>query len=515
MPLFDAAIDSDIQLLHTRHEAAAVHMADAWGRLTGRPGVAAVTAGPGFANTLSALYVASVAESPLVLLSGASPNRLAGRGAFQEMPQAEIAGHVVKASWSATDPAHLGRDISRAFRIASSGRPGPVHLSLPVDLLEGDVDRQLAKDLQPADFHPTLSLMDGQTAEQVLETLRHAERPLILTGPASVHGDDEQGLSELEEQIGVPVIPIIHPRGVADPNLGKAAQAISQADVVMLLGKRLDFSLRFGSAPTFDPSCRWILIDADSSAMTENAQAIGDNQRILLSDLADTPLVVQRLVQFSNGNQHSNREWLQEVKSFQEYRPVEWQSLSSSSDGPLHPVELCREVQKSLDQDDDAVLIADGGEFGQWAQAGLSAQHRIINGPSGAIGSALPFAVAARLAFPESTIVTALGDGTFGFHPMEFDTAVRYELPFIALVGNDHCWNAENQIQLRDFGPDRLIGCELLPTRYDRVAEAMGGHGEYVANVNDLPSAWQRALQSSLPTCVNVEISRHAAPKFN
>jgi len=191
-------------------------------------------------------------------------------------------------------------------------------------------------------------------------------------------------------------------------------------------------------------------------------------------------------------------------------RPAEWASIAGK--GAVHPAELGRAVQRHLDAAPEAVLVADGGEFGQWAQACVSAPTRLINGPAGAIGSALPFALAAKLARPNASVLALLGDGTFGFHMAEFDTAVRARLPFVAVVGNDACWNAEHQIQLRAYGAARARGCELLPTRYDRVAAALGGHGEHVERGADLPAALARAAASGLPACVNVSIERLAAP---
>ena len=192
------------------------------------------------------------------------------------------------------------------------------------------------------------------------------------------------------------------------------------------------------------------------------------------------------------------------------FRPRSWQDLEPDENGALHPVQVCREIQKLLG--DGGVFVSDGGEFGQWAQACINAPERLINGPSGAIGSSIPFAIAARLARPQAPIVATLGDGTFGFHAMELDTAVRYGIPFVLVVGNDAAWNAEYQIQLRDYGPDRLFECELLPSRYDGVAAALGGHGAHVASLAELGPMLRAALDSGLPACVNVPISRHAAP---
>jgi acetolactate synthase-1/2/3 large subunit len=170
-------------------------------------------------------------------------------------------------------------------------------------------------------------------------------------------------------------------------------------------------------------------------------------------------------------------------------------------------------VQKLL-VGSDAVLVCDGGEFGQWAQACLSAPHRIINGPAGAIGSALPFAAAAKLAFQDAPVVAMLGDGTFGFHMSEIDTAVRHGLNYLAVIGNDATWNAEYQIQLRAYGKERARGCELLPTRYGAVAAAMGAHGEDVTRIEDLEPALKRAASAGKAACVNVMIERLPAPRY-
>ena len=196
--------------------------------------------------------------------------------------------------------------------------------------------------------------------------------------------------------------------------------------------------------------------------------------------------------------------WLKEVRDAIAYRPAEWDRL--------HTVQVLRALQPILDEHAESVFVCDGGEFGQWAQACLSAPHRVINGVAGSIGAALPFAVAARLAQPEAPVIAVMGDGTFGFHPAEIDTAVRYKLPFVAIVGNDARWNAEYQIQLRAYGSARAQGCELLPTRYDRVVAALGGHGEHVERGAELPAALARAAQSGLPACVNVAIERLPAP---
>jgi acetolactate synthase-1/2/3 large subunit len=312
------------------------------------------------------------------------------------------------------------------------------------------------------------------------------------------------------EAIGVPVVCMESPRGVNDPALGAFADVLCEADLVVLLGKLPDFTLRFGAPPAVSEDCRFIVIDPEPAAQQRALATLAPAARVQLSALAD-PLAAARGLA-AGGRTVGGPAWLQEVQSAIRFRPAEWQALASRPDGPLHPVEVGRAVQRMLERSRDAVLVADGGEFGQWAQACASAPTRLINGPAGSIGSAIPFAIAARLARPEATVIAMLGDGTFGFHLAEVDTATRARLPFLAVVGNDACWNAEHQIQLRTYGRDRAHGCELLPTRYDLAAAALGGHGEHVTRAADLAPALERALASRRPACVNVMIERAPAP---
>ena len=483
MPVFDAALDAKLSLIHVRHEAATVHMADAWARLTGEVGVALVTGGPGHANAVSALYTALAGESPVVLISGHAPLNELGKGAFQEMAQADVAAPLTKASWTAQSPADLGKDIARAFRIALSGRPGPVHLSVPNDVLDASVDAGL-----PAldSFQKVASSLDAPTAAVFLHALHAAKKPLVIAGPALSGARGREALRKLEAASGIPAIVMESPRGVNDPSLGRVAKVLAQADVVLLLGKRRDFTLKFGRA--FAERCNVLDVNGDADALASAT---------LLASLA--------------GSQGSSA-WREEVQAALRYRPEGWRTLKSGGRA-LHAVEVCRAAQKLLDAP-DAVLVSDGGEFGQWAQACLSAPQRVINGPAGSIGAALPFAAAAKLAFPGSTVLAALGDGTFGFHLSEIETAVRCKLPYIALVGNDACWNAEYQIQLRAYGKERAHGLDLLPVRYGAVSAAMGAFGADVSSVAELEKALQAGKQSGLPAVVNVALERVAAPTY-
>ncbi|MDQ6680833.1 MAG: thiamine pyrophosphate-binding protein [Pseudomonadota bacterium] len=506
MPVFDAAFDSSIELIHTRHEASTVHMADAYARISGGVGIALVTGGPGHANAVSALYTARMCEAPILLLSGHAPNGQLGQGAFQEMHQVEMAAPVTKAAWACASADAVAGDIAKAIRIARSGRPGPVHLSLPTDVLDNATDVPAQS---PHSFAAERMLLDGSLAAGLMQRLRQANRPIILAGPSCMTRPARASLAALEAASGIPVVGMESPRGVADASLGAFAQVLAQADCVLLVGKRLDFTLKFGKLP-FPADAPVHQVDADAAEIERTRRALG--ARLQVTALADAASAVQALT--TAARHGAPTDWLADVRSAIAYRPAAWDSARSEADGRLHPVQMLRPLQALLDSHADSVLVCDGGEIGQWAMACLSAPHRVNNGVAGSIGSGLPYALAARCAVPDAPVVAIMGDGTIGFHIAEYDTAVRHGLSFVSVIGNDARWNAEYQIQLREYGADRLVGCELRPMRYDAVAQAFGAHGELVTAPQAMAAAVRCAHASGLPACVNVMIEGVPAPQI-
>jgi len=508
MSIFDAALDAGIDLVHVRHEAAAVHMADAHGRLTGEAGVALVTGGPGHANAVGALYTALAAESPMVLLSGHAATWELGRGGFQELRQADMAKPVTKASWTVENVESLGRDIGKAIHIACSGRRGPVHLSLPSDLLDARLDESAVA--WPAIAAPARGALGETECAEILSLLAAAERPIILAGPqlSNPHGRDL--LADLEAATGAPAVILESPRGLADATLGALSDLIKRVDLVVLLGKALDFTLKWVAAPTFDPQVRVLAIDPDAALTARAKRERGD--ALIFSCVGDPPLAAEKLATRAKQANPRTSTWLAEARRALDDRPAAWQHVVSKTPGRLHPAEVFRVLRPFIARNPDTVLICDGGEYAQWAQSMLPVRRRLINGVAGAIGSSLSFALAARLVESKAPVFAVLGDGTIGFHISEFETAVRRGLPFVAVLGNDARWNAESEIQRRDYGANRMHGCELLPVRYDEVVKALGGHGEYVEHAADLPAAIDRALASGKPACINVMIESTAAP---
>jgi acetolactate synthase-1/2/3 large subunit len=223
-------------------------------------------------------------------------------------------------------------------------------------------------------------------------------------------------------------------------------------------------------------------------------------------------VVADQLTAAARGRAWGHRGWSDEITRARTTVPAPWAEARRSPRTPIHPLRVCAAIQPHLDR--GAILVADGGEFGQWVQAGLEAETRLINGPVGSIGSAIPMAIAARLRHPDRPVIATLGDGTFGFHAFELDTAARYRLPLVTVIGNDARWNAEHQLQIQHYGADRTVGCELAPSRYDHLAAALGAHGEHVERAEDLEPALDRALRAGIPAVINVTIEGLPAPTY-
>jgi acetolactate synthase-1/2/3 large subunit len=504
MEVYDALLGSGIEIIHTRHEAAAVHMADAYARVSGEVGVALVTGGQGHANAAAALPTALAGESAVLLLSGHAPLAEIGDGAFQELPQAAMAAPVAKGAFTAATAAGLAADVTRCLSLARSGRPGPVHLSLPTDLLEAGLDASP----EPGSAAPRSMALTAATAALVAGLAREAERPLLIAPPALVSPAGAAALAALEAAAGLPAVPMNSPRGLADPTLGALGELLPEADLVLLLGKPLDFTTRFGRAL---PRARFVVLEPEAALIGRAARLL--EERLVLSAICDAPSAVAALTA-ALAPVSAQSAWADRVREALAWRPPAWAALAGAPDGPIHPATLCHALDKALAAQPDPIFVCDGGEIGQWGQAMVRAPIRITNGAAGAIGVANPFAVGARAARPAPTLAL-MGDGSFGFHMAELDTAARHGLPYVAVVGNDSRWNAEHQIQLRDFGANRAHGCDLAPgTRYDLVATALGGHAEHVERAAELAPALSRAFASGKPAVVNVVLDGRSAPSL-
>ena len=506
MAVYDAAVGTPLEIIHARHESGAVFMADGYARASDRVGVALVTAAPGFTNALGALYPVQQAQSPLLLLSGDSPSARDGMGAFQELGQSAVSGALVKESWRCTDARKLPYDIAYGIRMARSGRPGPVHIALPEDMLNAE-SQALGKGkldfgaepaaIGQADLHAIRSLLDG------------AKAPLILTGP-SLSATARPGLARLAmEALRIPVLAMQSPRGMNDPALGELRPVLKKADRVVLIDKDVDFTLGYGAQEGFGAE-RVAMVAADAGTIARTGGLIaGRLEWGCIGDPAGSLAAIAEA-----GAAKGPQKWFDMVAEAVAKRPP-LPGAETSGDTMTAPtlLEAVREVVDS--EDTPPILVVDGGEFGQWAQSVFGGREMHVNGLSGAIGGSIPQAIGAATANPGRRVVAFMGDGTAGFHFMEVEIARRHGLPVTFVIGNDHRWGAEVEIQKRQYGEDRAEGCMLdADTRYDRLAEALGAGGVLAESPGDAAKAVASSLREGGAVVVNALIEGLPAPSF-
>jgi acetolactate synthase-1/2/3 large subunit len=509
LAVYDAAIDTHLRLIDVRQESAAAHMADAWTRVTGRPGVCLVTGGPGHTNALTGIATAWAADSPVIFLSGSSERSLRGKGAMQELDQVGLARPIVKWAAEVESPQQIPSMLARAYRIAQTGRPGPVHLTLPVDVLDSTVDDlEVEHVLQPNWRLAGRATPNPAMLDRAVAALAQSERPIAIAGAGAWWSDAGDALHDFIETTGIPLFTIDTARGLvsddhplcfgyADPLLNPAARLFDRADLVLLLGKRLDFRLRFGDI--FAPDAAIIQVDAD-------ATDLGQNRTVEVPIVGDVGIALEELLLLLRSKTLSFEPWVRRLGRAAAEGILAREPGETSDQVPLHPLRIVREVRELLG--DDYCLTFDAGDFVQWARQGLPARmpgRWLRLGPMATLGAAIPFALAAKLARPSARVVALTGDGGVGFYGYELDTAVRHSVAFVTVVANDGAWGMEKNLQLGIYGPERVIASELRATRYDEVMRVLGGHGEHVSRPEELRSALERALAADGPALVNVE----------
>ena len=498
MPLYDACIDANVRIIHTRHEGAAVYMAEAYAQITGKMGVALVTAGPGLLNAVSALYSAAQSETPLLLISGDSASHLDGRGAFQELDQISITSPITKISVRPMCPHDMLPAMSTAVSNALGGTPGPVHLALPFDTLSApDAGAPLLT--IPS---PEVTGLSKAQLNELFESLSTARRPIVITGPQSNQSRQPVACEALTKKLGMPLICLESARGLADTFYGNFPDVLTASDLIILMGKRGDYATGLLTPGRIARTTPVIAILTD-----DQPAPIHENVPINVMRVGAIPKAMQDLASVAPAVDPA---WATHIENLITSRKP-WAVIGDGR----HPATVAVSLQAAMKKSNQPILIADGGEFCQWIQAGCTAKTRIINGPSGAIGGGICYAIGASVACPDATIFLTMGDGTAGFYLAEFNTAVRNGCSIVALIGNDYCWNAEVQIQIDSFGSDRVYGCELDATA--NYAEAVAGLGVYAATIradDDLDAALTTAIEQDGPACLNILIDSYAAPKF-
>jgi acetolactate synthase I/II/III large subunit len=503
LSIYDACLDHGIAVTDTRHEAAAGHMADAWARLRGEPGVCLVSAGPGHTNALTSILNARASESPVLWLSGGSDLAVAGRGGFQEIDQVGLASAACKAAWYVRSASELPALLARAWQVMQEDRPGPVHLTLPADLLA----RPVGGEISPGDKgtgEPNGSVIDPDLVHRALSILASASRPLFLASPSAVRGKTGQAVARLSARTGIPCFPVESPRGLTDPAWHHQGQLVSEADAVLMLAP-FDFAVAFGGPKSFGSGCSIVQIAPAS-------RKPGESPSIALALTGDAGSILGHLLSRCDDFTWDALAWRERLAARRSTALDELRPFAESDESPIHPLRLATELRNVLPT--GAIIAQDGGEFAQWVRWAFGGTDfsTLVNGKLGMIGPSIPFAIGAALARPDVPAVACLGDGTAGYHIMEFDTAIRHRIPFLAIVGNDAAWAAERHRQIALYGPERLVAADLLPSRYDEVVRALGGHGEYVERPDEIRPALERALASGLPACVNVRIQSVQSP---
>jgi acetolactate synthase-1/2/3 large subunit len=515
LPVLDVMADRDFKIYDTRHEQAAVHMADAWSRITEQPGVCMYTT-PGFANAIPGLTNAMHTEAPVISIAGCADRHDLGRGAQQEINQVGMAAPVAKASWMVPEIRRIPEFIAAAMRLAFSGRRGPVHLTIPIDIQEQSVDENDVVFIEPDGYRPKAAVLtDFELVRRAVALLRGAQKPLIVAGGAAGYTLSGDALQRFIETTRLPVVTEEQSRGLVSDDhpyvfgyfergLNRAAAKVREADVVMLLGRKQDFIIGFCRPPHVAANAKIIQIDP-------SPLEIGRNRGVDVGMIGDITAVLEQMTKEAANYQWNQLEWIDELRAARAAQ-AEWAEKLAQPATPMHALFVHKTVKSILRSDD--CLVFDGGDFCHFGRSYLPAlkPKRWFNVSSlGMLGSSLPTALAAKVAYPDSRVFMLSGDGAFGFNAMEFDTAVRHKLNIVATLGNDSAWGIDRQIQLGLYG--RSVATDLLQTRYDQMVQGLGGYGEFVERPEDLEPALKRGLASGKPALLNVAVARAISPR--
>jgi thiamine pyrophosphate-dependent acetolactate synthase large subunit-like protein len=475
--------EMEFKSIDVRHEQAAAMMAHAYSRLTGKPGICFASSGPGTTNLLTAIGNSFLDATPVVALGGSSPFTQNGRGAFQEMDQLSIFKPVTKWADRVTDVRRIPELISKAIRVATHGQQGPVYLDLPGNILYAQVE--LEKVPFPRNLpEPPRPVGDPGLIEEAVALLKQAKRPLVLTGSGILWSDASAALREFVDATGIPfcttpqgrgVIPEDHPLSFP----GARSKAFKEADVALIIGTRLNFIIGFGLPPRWAADVKMIQVDICH-------EELGRNRTIDIGVAGDARRVLEQLTAASRRVFSSPLDlpWIDDLKQASRQNEKKAAALLNTDAVPIHPLRLCKEVRDFMGR--DAILAVDGHEILNYARQSIPTHtpgHRINAGANGCMGVAVPYGLGAKVAKPDKQVIALSGDGSFGLNGMEMDTAVRHKIPILVVVSNNGGWAGIGEMPVRDLGF----------TRYDRLAEVLGCHGEHVEKPDEIRPALERA----------------------
>ncbi|BBO75220.1 hypothetical protein DSCW_26370 [Desulfosarcina widdelii] len=501
--LLDGLNEYGIQAIDVRHEQAAAMMAHAWSIYKKQPGVCLVTAGPGFTNTLTGIANAFLDNAPLVVLCGRHPLRDDLTGALQEMNQIDVVRPITK--WCATcyDIKRIPEYLATAFRQAVLGRPGPVFLELPPDILFASMDEKAVR-FPVKRTHQTVVRPHDAELREAAAIINGAKMPLFIGGSGLGMSDGDPQFKTFIEKIGFPfalinnghgVLPDSHPLSINDGGFTGVSAVAPQADVIVAAGIRFNWIMQ---ATKLFPDARVVRIDIDPTEIDRNRTSE-------VGLVGDCGQVFEALIPLVETGRHDA--WIEKARNaYGAFMATETEQKNTPSD-PIHPFRLVARIMEAVGP--DAYYVSDGGDTSYYGMAGFLSDNRAgVLSPAGAllgcIGTGIPFAMAAKLAHPEKPVILLQGDGSFGFNAMEFDTMVRHNIPVICVVNNDCAWGMIKHSQEMSIGEDRCTCSELGMRQYEKVVEGLGGFGALVTKDEEIVTAIQRALASGKPACVNV-----------
>ena len=501
--LYEGCVDEGIKVIDFRHEQVAAHAAEGWAKVTGKPGVAIVTAGPGVTDAVTGIANAFQAPSPMVMIGGNAGISDHLRGGLQDFDSATFLKPVTKFSEQVKRVERIPEYVAIAFRHATSGVPGPVYLEIPIDIVGGSTDEANVK--YPASYRTDARAYgDPEYIRQVVDILRNAERPMVLAGSDVWWNDASEELRQFVETIDAPVFLNAMGRGSIPsdhPNLGSLGRryGLVKSDAVILIGTPIDFRLGYGADTMFPQNPKLVEIMMD-------AGKIGQNRDIDVGVVGDSKAVLQQIMDGlqDTGYKSPGKGWVEEVITEDQALKAADEPMLNSDQSPIHPMRLMKELRDTLDS--DATVIGDGGDIVTFAARVLNINepgHWLDPGQFGCLGAGSGFAAAAQLARPGKQVCIVYGDGGFGLTGFDVETYVRFNLPIVSIVGNNGAWNQTTQGVVRRGM--RGIGTYLSQeTNYAQIMEGMGGYGERVTDPEQIRPALERAFGSGKPALLDV-----------
>ena len=493
-----ASVEEGLHAIDVRHEQAAAMMAHAYGRVKNTLGVCMAASGPGATNLITGVANAWADCAPLLAIGGSAPLSQRGKGAFQEMDQVAAFKPITKWADQVTDPRRVPEFVSIAVRHAMSGRPGPVYLDMPGDVLYKQVDED---EVVYPEFNPTSNRErprgDPALIDDALRLLASAERPLVLTGSGILWSAAEAELQKFVELVGVPFYTTPQGRGVVPDDHALSfptarATAFREADLLLVIGTRINYVIGHLAPPRFNASAKLIQVDIDPTE-------IGHNRPADVGIAGDAKAVLRQLLDAADGKVDPKRfgAWRQHLTEVEATKHAEAEQAMSTDQQPIHPLRLCKEVRDFLDR--DAILVVDGQEILNYGRQSIPTyvpRHRLNSGVFGTMGVGLPFGVGAKVAKPDNQVLVLHGDGSFGLNAMELDTCARFKIPVVTVVSLNGGWTADPKRE--------KTGRELGYTRFHQMAEALDCHGEFVESPDQIRPALARAFAADCPALVNV-----------